>query len=96
MDSREPARYRGEEELEEWEGRDPILRLRRYLVGQELWDDDQETVLQEEATGWVDGQVKELEAMEPQAPEDIFTSMYDGLPPHVIEQMQSLIDEVRS
>ena len=90
------SRYRGEEELEEWEGRDPILRLRRYLVGQELWDDDQEAVLQEEATGWVDGQVKELEAMEPQAPEDIFTSMYDALPPHVIEQMQSLIDEVRS
>ncbi|MBD3851067.1 MAG: pyruvate dehydrogenase (acetyl-transferring) E1 component subunit alpha [Acidobacteria bacterium] len=90
------SRYRPEEEVEEWEGRDPILRLRRYLVEQELWDDDQETVLLEEAASWVDGQVKALEEMEPQAPEEIFTSMYAALPPHVVEQMQSLLEEVRS
>ncbi|MBD3869970.1 MAG: pyruvate dehydrogenase (acetyl-transferring) E1 component subunit alpha [Acidobacteria bacterium] len=90
------SRYRSEEELEEWEGRDPILRLRRYLVEQGLWDDDQETVLLEEAASWVDGQVKALEEMEPQAPEEIFTSMYAALPPHVVEQMQSLLEEVRS
>jgi len=90
------SRYRPEEELEEWEGRDPILRLRRYLVEQGLWDDDQETVLLEEAASWVDGQVKALEEMEPQAPEEIFTSMYAALPPHVVEQMQSLLEEVQS
>jgi len=90
------SRYRSEEELEVWEGRDPILRLRRYLVEQGLWDDDQETVLLEEAASWVDGQVKALEEMEPQAPEEIFTSMYAALPPHVVEQMQSLLEEVQS
>ena len=90
------SRYRPEEEVEEWEGRDPILRLRRYLVEQGLWDDDQEKVLLEEAASWVDGQVKALEEMEPQAPEEIFTSMYAALPPHVVEQMQSLLEEVRS
>jgi len=90
------SRYRTEEELEEWEGRDPILRLRRYLVEQGLWDDDQEAVLLEEATSWVDGQIKALEGMEPQAPEEIFTSMYAAMPPHVVEQMQSLIEEVES
>ena len=90
------SRYRPDEELEKWEGRDPILRLRRYLVEQGLWDDDQETVLLEEATTWVDGQVKALEEMEPQAPEEIFTSMYAAMPPHVVEQMQSLLEEVRS
>ena len=90
------SRYRTEDELEEWEGRDPILRLRRYLFEQGLWDDHQETVLLEEATSWVDGQVKALEEMEPQAPEEIFTSMYAAMPPHVVEQMQSLIEEVQS
>jgi len=90
------SRYRPEEELKEWEGRDPILRLRRYLVEQGLWDDDQETVLLEEATSWVDGQVKALEEMEPQAPEEIFTSMYAAMPPHVVEQMQSLLEEIQS
>jgi pyruvate dehydrogenase E1 component alpha subunit len=90
------SRYRPEEELEEWEGRDPILRLRRYLVEQGLWDDDQETVLLEEAASWVDGQVKALEEMPPQAPEEIFTSMYAAMPPHVVEQMQLLLEEVQS
>ena len=90
------SRYRPEEEVEEWEGRDPILRLRRYLVEQGLWDDDQEKVLLEEAASWVAGQVKALEEMEPQAPEEIFTSMYAALPPHVVEQMQSLLEEVQS
>ena len=90
------SRYRPEGEVEEWEGRDPILRLRRYLVEQGLWDDDQETVLLEEAASWVDGQVKALEEMEPQAPEEIFTSMYAAPPPHVVEQMQLLLEEVQS
>jgi pyruvate dehydrogenase E1 component alpha subunit len=90
------SRYRAEEELEKWEGRDPILRLRRYLVEQELWDDDQETVLIEEASSWVDTQVKALEGMEPQSPEEIFTSMYSAMPPHLVEQMQSLLEEVPS
>jgi pyruvate dehydrogenase E1 component alpha subunit len=90
------SRYRTTEELEEWEGRDPILRLRRYLVEQGLWDDDQEAVLLEEATSWVDAQVQALEEMEPQAPEEIFTSMYAAMPPHVVEQMQSLLEELQS
>jgi pyruvate dehydrogenase E1 component alpha subunit len=90
------SRYRTEKELVEWEGRDPILRLRRYLVDQGLWDDDQEAVLLEEATSWVDAQVQALEEMEPQAPEEIFTSMYAAMPPHVVEQMQSLLEEVQS
>jgi len=90
------SRYRPQAELEEWEGRDPILRLRRYLYEQDLWDDDQEAVLLEEATSWVDGQVKILEEMEPQAPEEIFTSMYAAMPPHVAEQMQALVEEVQS
>jgi pyruvate dehydrogenase E1 component alpha subunit len=89
------SRYRPDDELEKWEGRDPILRLRRYLVEQGLWDDDQESVLLEEAASWVDGQVKALEEMEPQAPEEIFTSMYAAMPPHVVEQMQSLLEEVQ-
>ncbi len=56
------SRYRSEEEVEEWERRDPILRLRRYLDGQELWDDDKEEALAEEARTCVDAEVQALEA----------------------------------
>jgi pyruvate dehydrogenase E1 component alpha subunit len=90
------SRYRADEELKKWEARDPILRLRRYLEKQELWDDDQEAVLIEEAQAWVETQVKALEEMKPQDPDAIFTSMYAELPPHLVEQMQALRDEVGS
>jgi pyruvate dehydrogenase E1 component alpha subunit len=88
------SRYREAEELKKWEGRDPILRLRKYLEERSLWDDDQEAVLQEEAQNWVDQQVKSLEEMPPQEPEDIFTSMYEEMPPHLAEQMAALEEEV--
>jgi len=90
------SRYRGEEEVEKWEARDPIIRLRRYLDHQGLWDDDQETILREEAQSWVDAQIKVLEEMPPQEPEEMFTSMYAAMPPHVAEQMGELIQETRS
>jgi len=90
------SRYRGDEELKMWEGRDPILRLRRYLELQGLWDDDQETVLVEEATAWVEAQVKLLEEMPPQEPEAIFNFMYNEMPPHVAEQMAALTEELKS
>ena len=90
------SRYRGDEEVEKWEARDPILRLRRFMEHQGLWDDDQETVLREEAHDWVEAQVKVLEEMSPQAPEEIFTSMYSAMPPHVEEQMGELIEEMQS
>ena len=48
------SRYRTDEELEKWEGRDPILRLRRYLVANGLWDDEREAALVEEARTWID------------------------------------------
>jgi len=90
------SRYRRDDELKAWEGRDPILRLRRYMERLEQWDDAQEAVLLEEAQAWVDSQVKALEEMAPQAPEEIFGSMYAEMPPHLAEQMSQLTEEVSS
>jgi pyruvate dehydrogenase E1 component alpha subunit len=90
------TRYRADDELKMWEGRDPILRLRRYLEQHGLWDDDQEAVLLEEAQAWVEAQVAALEGMTPQEPEAIFKFMYGEMPPHLVEQMAALAEEVRS
>jgi pyruvate dehydrogenase E1 component alpha subunit len=90
------TRYRADDELKMWEGRDPILRLRRYLELQGLWDDDQEAVLLEEAQTWVEAQIKILEDMPAQEPEAIFKFMYHEMPPHLVEQMAALAEEVRS
>ena len=36
----------------------------------------------------------ELEAMTPQPPEELFSHMYGDAPPHLLEQMSSLVEEV--
>jgi len=90
------TRYRPAEELEEWQARDPVVRLRRYLEATGAWDDEQEQALLEQAQTWVDEQVAALEAMTPQDPGDIFTSMYAELPPNLREQMEALREEVAS
>jgi pyruvate dehydrogenase E1 component alpha subunit len=90
------SRYRKDEEVTEWEGRDPILRLRRFLEARGLWDEEQEQEQQAAAQAWVDEQVAALEAMPPQDPSDIFSHMYADLPPHLAEQMAEVIEEVGS
>lgn len=90
------TRYRPSEELEEWQARDPVVRLRRYLESTGAWDHEQEQELLEQAHTWVDEQVAALEAMTPQDPGDIFKSMYAELPPNLREQMEALREEVAS
>ncbi|HSN53992.1 MAG TPA: pyruvate dehydrogenase (acetyl-transferring) E1 component subunit alpha [Candidatus Sulfomarinibacteraceae bacterium] len=88
------SRYRPDEEVAAWQERDPILRLRRYLEGRKLWDEEREQALWEEARAWVDEQVEAMEAMPPQDPADIFTHMYAELPPNLAEQLAELREEV--
>jgi pyruvate dehydrogenase E1 component alpha subunit len=90
------GRYRSEEEVRTWTGRDPILRLHRYLQAHGLWDDAREEILAEEAAKWVEAQVEALEAMAPPDPADIFRYMYAEMPANLEEQMRSLIEEVAS
>jgi len=90
------SRYREDEEVAEWEGRDPILRLRHYLEARDLWDEVEEQAQQASAHEWVDEQVAALEAMPPQDPSDIFSHMYADLPPHLAEQMAEVLEEVGS
>jgi pyruvate dehydrogenase E1 component alpha subunit len=90
------SRYREDEEVAEWEGRDPILRLKTYMESRDWWDAKLDEAVHEESQRWVDEQVAAAEAMPPQDPRDIFTHMYGDLPPHLERQMASLIEEVDS
>lgn len=90
------GRYRPAEELAKWSARDPLLRVRRWLESKGLWDDTREEVLQAEATAWVEAQVEAMNAMPPPDPAEIFRHMYAEVPPHLAEQMEGLMREVRS
>ena len=88
------SRYRKDEEVAEWEARDPISRLKKYMESNNMWDDAREEALAEEVQAWIDLQVANLEEMPPQDPRDIFSHMYAEMPPHLKEQMGEVVGEV--
>jgi pyruvate dehydrogenase E1 component alpha subunit len=88
------SRYREDAEVAEWEAKDPISRLKKYMELNGLWDDAREEALADEVLAWIDRQVANLEEMPPQDPRDIFSHMYADMPPHLKEQMAEVAGEV--
>jgi len=87
------TRYRDEAELEYWRKRDPILRLRRFLLAEGAWDDAKEEALLDEAARWVDEEVRAFEAFPPQPLTSMFEYLYADPPPHLLRQMEEISTE---
>jgi pyruvate dehydrogenase E1 component alpha subunit len=45
-------RYRADAEVDSWKAKDPMIRLRKYLESQGLWDDAKQTAAMEKAEVW--------------------------------------------
>jgi pyruvate dehydrogenase E1 component alpha subunit/2-oxoisovalerate dehydrogenase E1 component alpha subunit len=89
--SDDPSRYRSQEEVEVWMQRDPLARLRRYVVGRGLLDDDADTALEQELNAEIAAAVAEVEALGPPARETLFDDVYAELPWHLVEQRAELL-----
>jgi len=78
--SDDPSRYRDEDEVKSWEKRDPVDRLRRYLVNHALWSDELEADFKEDIAKRVNAAIAEAEAAPPCAPETMITDVYAEAP----------------
>ena len=80
------TRYRKKEEVEAARKVEPLIRLRKYLTGLGVWDEEKEQRLLEEAAGKVDQAVQRY-LNTPKAPvEGMFDYMYRDLPEFLEEQ----------
>lgn len=86
--SDDPTRYRPAGEVEMWEAKDPIVRFRRYLQTQKLWDPQAEETLQQALGEEVNAAVQKAEAAPPLAAESMFADVYAAPPPELLKQMQ--------
>jgi pyruvate dehydrogenase E1 component alpha subunit len=86
----DPTKYRTEEEIEPWKPRDPFVRLRFYLKGKGLWNDEAEARATEEGQKQIDEAVKEAEAVPAPAPEDVFQYVFSEMTPPLKEQLEYL------
>lgn len=89
--SDDPSRYQVEEQVVEWQARDPITRLRRFLLQQGWWSEEEDTTLEAEFTRAVDAAVHEAEVSPAPAPRTLVEDVYSNLPRWLEEELSQAI-----
>jgi pyruvate dehydrogenase E1 component alpha subunit len=83
-------RYRPEQELTEWQRLDPLARLKKFLLREQLWTEADDAALVERCNADVEQAVLELQAVPPRSPESMFEHLFAELPAALREQQQAL------
>lgn len=80
------TRYRCKKELQQaWE-EEPLIRLKKYLIQQQSWSDEEEENFKKECTALIEDAVAEYLSLPKPAITDIFDYQYVKLPYDLIEQ----------
>jgi len=86
------SRYRDSEEVQRWQRRDPLLRMRRLLAARGLWDDGRQARAEEQIGARLDRAVAREEAAPPATVEDVFAYTYAEMTPRQRRQLEELKD----
>ncbi len=89
--SDDPTRYRSKQEVEFWQQRDPIERMRKYLELKGLWSKDYEDKLRAELEELFQATIKEVERHPPPSIETLFGDVYAEMTPQLKEQMEAYL-----
>jgi len=89
--SDDPTRYRSNEEVERWQKKDPLDRLRNHLVARGLISDESDKHLETELTDAINLAVKRVEAFPPPTRETLFDDVYAEAPWNLREQRAELL-----
>lgn len=94
--SDDPKGYRSREEEEEWAAKDPLIRLKAYLVGKKLWDEDREKQCTESAGTKIVAALTLAEAKANPPARDLFDDVFAELPPHLLAQREQMLRHLAS
>jgi pyruvate dehydrogenase E1 component subunit alpha len=83
-------RYRDPAELETWKRRDPLVRLRNYLLARKLWDERKEGAIAARAREEVAAVVRRAEQIAEPQRSDMFDYVYAELSPDLQVQRQTM------
>ncbi len=92
----DPTRYRDAREVEVWERRCPLTRVRGYLEGRGLWDEAKQQAMNGQQKQRIGEAVKAAEQAEPPPPLDLLDDVYATPPPAILQQRQALAEELRA
>jgi pyruvate dehydrogenase E1 component alpha subunit len=87
--SDDPTKYRTKEEEELWDKKDPLKRLKNYLIEKKLWSESEEEQIIPQYKEAIDRQFIEAENFGEYKTEDVFVHHYQEMPDDLKEQMQN-------
>lgn len=92
----DPKRYRSEEEVEQWQRRDPLSRFKKYLINKKVLTrksiDDLESEIAAEIRQAVDHAEDQMQSMGD--PLEMFDHLYAQMPPYLEKQKRMLQNEL--
>ncbi len=88
--SDDPTIYRPKEELEEWQKKDPLVRLKNYLIDKKIWTEEEQAELDKTQKKLVQTTMKKVEADCDVTPEEVFEYTYEEMTPILKEQLAEL------
>jgi len=89
MSGDDPTRYRTDKEADQWEERDPLVRYRRFLKGKDLWSEEDEDKVIENAKDQISDALKKADSYKKMEINDLINSMFETLPP-ILEEQKAL------
>lgn len=89
--SDDPTKYREDEEVETWRDKDPVKRMKAYLIGKGVWSEEEDAKLIEEYDEEALEVFRKVEASGETKLEDIFKYHFREMPPHLQEQYEEYV-----
>ena len=86
--SDDSKKYRSQEEIAQWETKDPIARLRKFLESKKIWDESQEAQLIKECSVKIETAIQGAEGLGIPPIEDMFKHMFSEMDQQLNEQYQ--------
>ncbi len=80
----DPTKYRPDAEVEEWKAKDPIMRVKKYLMGKGVWNDEMEKAALDQFSKAIDAAVAKAEQFK-EDPASMFKNVYSFMP-EVLQQ----------
>ncbi|MEM2225111.1 MAG: thiamine pyrophosphate-dependent dehydrogenase E1 component subunit alpha [Candidatus Caldarchaeum sp.] len=92
----DPSRYRERAEVERWRQKDPITRMKKFLVDRGFWSESDDRSLWSECEEIVKKTVDECRKVPPLHYTVIFEDVYASEPWHLAEERNQLLEELKT
>jgi pyruvate dehydrogenase E1 component alpha subunit len=86
----DPTKYRSEDDVALWRAKDPIERVRKYLISKSMWNDDLETKMRNDQKAKIDASVAKAEEFKPD-PKTMFSNVYSYMPPILQQELDDAL-----